>query len=163
MQSARQHLGFTLIELVLVLALLAVLMAMVAPSVRGFGRGQRVENAADAVLAATVWSRTEAITTTTPHRLQFEPDGTSFTVTTQVGGLYEPARGRLGILQRLPETVTVICLGPDGTSMDAFDFYPTGRVTPGTVTVENEQGDVITLQAVGAADPWRRVEVEATP
>ncbi|MBC7700179.1 GspH/FimT family pseudopilin [Aquabacterium sp.] len=54
--------GFTLIELMVTVVLLAILAALAAPSFREFIANQRVKNAAFELMAALTQTRSEAIT-----------------------------------------------------------------------------------------------------
>lgn len=59
---ARRHArGFTLIELMIVVTLMAVMLGLAAPSFRDFVAGQRVKTAAGEYASALVQARSEAI------------------------------------------------------------------------------------------------------
>src|SRR5688500_19015861 len=85
MHAHKSHRGFTLLELVLVLMVLAVVLAAAAPSLSGWNRGQKLQNAADAVLSAALWARAEAVATATPHRLEVDPMTGVYRVTRRDG------------------------------------------------------------------------------
>jgi len=53
--------GFSLIELMIVVALVAIMAGLAAPSFRSFISGQRVKTAASDVATAAVFARSEAI------------------------------------------------------------------------------------------------------
>ena len=53
--------GFTLIELMLTLAVVAILLAMAVPSYRSFVQGNRVASQANALLRALAYTRSEAV------------------------------------------------------------------------------------------------------
>jgi type IV fimbrial biogenesis protein FimT len=57
----RKPRGFTLIELMVVVALAAIMAAMAAPSFKGFVSGQRVKTAASDFAMAAILARSEAI------------------------------------------------------------------------------------------------------
>lgn len=57
----RKPRGFTLIELMVVVALAAILAAMAAPSFKSFVSGQRVKTAASDFAMAAIFARSEAI------------------------------------------------------------------------------------------------------
>lgn len=60
--SARRHArGFTLVELMIVVTLLAVMLGIAAPSFRDFMAGQRVKTAAGEYSSTLVQARSEAI------------------------------------------------------------------------------------------------------
>ncbi|MEJ7929016.1 GspH/FimT family pseudopilin [Ramlibacter sp. AN1015] len=59
--SASRSAGFTLIELMVVLAVVAVLATLAAPSLRGYTAQQRVKNASYDLAAALTNARSEAV------------------------------------------------------------------------------------------------------
>src|SRR5947207_6133930 len=69
----RHRRGFTLLELVVVMLILTVMLAMVAPSLSGFGRGRQAEQAAANILALSRWAREQAISDGRVYRLNFSP------------------------------------------------------------------------------------------
>lgn len=60
MQDARSH-GFTLVELMMVLVILAVLASLAAPSFRGMPEKRRLAAAAEAIYSDLQWARGSAI------------------------------------------------------------------------------------------------------
>ena len=146
-------------ELVLTLALLALLMAMVAPQLRGFGRGQQVENAADEFMAAAAYARSEAVVRCVPHRLEVTDNGTRLLVTTlDDTGEFLPVADRFGEGQTLAGDVTITIEALDGGSADYVEFYPNNTLTPAEAIVTGFNGKrIATLRAEGIADPFRRL------
>lgn len=57
----KQHTGFTLLETMIVVAIIAILAAMAAPSFSSLLEKQRITGAAEAVLADLRWARAESI------------------------------------------------------------------------------------------------------
>lgn len=53
--------GFSLMEVMVVAAIVAIMAVLAVPSFSGMVQGQRVKNAADAVLSDLRWARSEAI------------------------------------------------------------------------------------------------------
>jgi type IV fimbrial biogenesis protein FimT len=68
--------GFTLTELLIVIAIIAILAVLAAPSFQDTLRTQRVEGAAEALLAALQNAKAEAIKRNSTVRIAFSPDTT---------------------------------------------------------------------------------------
>lgn len=76
----RQNSGFTLIELMIVVAIIAILAVLAAPSFKDTLQTQRVEGAAEALMAALQNAKAEAIKTNTDMALVFMPADTDPTI-----------------------------------------------------------------------------------
>ena len=85
MAIRRHNLGFTLIELVLVLMVLALIATMAAPMLSGFVRSQRMPNAAQELATTARWCRVQAISEGITYRLNFDVDGGRWWVTKDDG------------------------------------------------------------------------------
>ena len=79
-RSRRQHGGFTLLELVLVLSVLAVVAALTWPSLMRYLREQKVQEGAEAARAAASRTRINAIDTGLTYQFRYEPGGRRFCV-----------------------------------------------------------------------------------
>src|ERR1041384_7735966 len=78
-------LGFTLIELVLVLAIICVCAMVVAPYLGGFTRGRVLPNTAAQFAATARWCRVQAITQGFSYRMNFDAGGGKWWVTKDDG------------------------------------------------------------------------------
>jgi len=73
-ERARRSRGaFTLLEVMLVMALIAMLASLVVPSIRGFYKGEKLMAATDGVRAAAAQARLHAIDEGIPYRLCVVP------------------------------------------------------------------------------------------
>lgn len=69
--SCRALRGFTVVELLVVIALVAVLARLVAPSFRSFLAKQRVEGVASELVTDLQYARSESVTRNVPVRVTF--------------------------------------------------------------------------------------------
>lgn len=147
--------GFTLIELIVVLVLLSVILAMVAPSLRGWGRSAKVNDAARDVLATATWARSAAISTAVTHRLEIAASDNTLRVSRQEGSGYVPAAGEFGNVHAIASGLRIdVTGGAEGG--DAIEFYPNGRCTPATIRISAASGEYAELAAQFPADTLRR-------
>ncbi|HVE27996.1 MAG TPA: prepilin-type N-terminal cleavage/methylation domain-containing protein, partial [Sporichthya sp.] len=70
--------GFTLLELILVMAIIAIIVAMASPMLRGFGEARRADNCAAEIVALSDWARTQAITRGAAFRLNLDPNSRTY-------------------------------------------------------------------------------------
>ena len=134
--------GFTLLELVLVMLILSTLLAMVAPSLSGFGAGRDAEFAGAQVMTLSRWAREQAISDGRVYRLNFEPSSQSYWVTAQVGGVFQDVQDDFGRVFTLPEGVVMTWDAPQEAGCHVVDFYPTGRGQPVRIQVTARDGHV---------------------
>lgn len=128
--------GFTLIELILVLSLLAVISSFVAPALARFARGRSLDGEARQVLALTRAAQSRAVSDGTPILLSIDPAAGTYSMTREwARTLGDPKAMSL----RVDETLrvdTVAVAGPGGTMtggagagvLRSIRFMPDGTV-----------------------------------
>lgn len=129
----RNNAGFSLIELVIVGALLAVLVGLTAP---GFRRGfQRFteERAASEIEEMSRLARSIAITRGVPYRLSFSQGDASYRLLRDDNGNFVAVEGSVGRRRRLPEGAKV-----QGPSLDVT-YFPNGTAMGGPLEFRRDE------------------------
>ena len=80
MTARRRRKGFTLLEILLVMAILVVAMGLLVPSLNAMYGVYKVQGAVDSVRGAWALARAYAIEQGRPYRFSFEPDGSFFRI-----------------------------------------------------------------------------------
>src|SRR5437870_3033100 len=122
--------AFTLMELVLVLLLLTIAMAIAAPALRNFWKGNRIKDAGEQLAYITRLARTQAISDGAVYRLGIDANGAGYALYVQ------QAEGFVLIPSdnfALPEEARVEVTKADGSSADHIDFFPNGRTEPASI------------------------------
>ena len=132
---------------------LAVMLAMVAPSLSGFGRGRQAANAAADIVSLARWAREQAIVEGRPYRLNFDPAEQSYFVTAAYGGQFETLSVSFGRKFYLPDGVTAEWSAPVESGYPYAEFLPSGRSLPVRVRVLPADGNPIDLASLSAAEP----------
>ncbi len=70
--------GITLIELILVMAVLATVMAVAAPRFSGFASSRRYDAEWNRFVASVRYARNEAVSRSAPVEIRFRPDGAGY-------------------------------------------------------------------------------------
>jgi len=128
-----QRAGFTLIELILVMGVLAALAAIVVPNLSGFLKGQDISAEAKRFVALTQFARNQAISTGVPQTLWINP-------TEETYGLREPAgysQGtNTGKIYRLGDNLDFELDSFAARTFGEFSirFLPDGDIEEGSVT-----------------------------
>lgn len=172
-----QYRAFTLLELVLVLALLALIMALAAPSLRGWARGTRFRNAADGIASTARWARAQSIVQGCIYRMEIDTTGGKYAVSKQSGNDFFAVVPPGGQSRELGEDVKIELLAPNGTryqtsyvspstgslsvnneaDVQAIYFYPTGRTDPAMIRLQDNDGKSIAVVCSTAAENFQVV------
>ena len=89
--GARGKNAFSLLELILVMALIGTIAAMVAPNLRGFVSAREAERAAEILVTMTRLARTRVASEGIVFRLRFDLAENSYWLEKQVGEEGDPA------------------------------------------------------------------------
>jgi prepilin-type N-terminal cleavage/methylation domain-containing protein len=157
MAHCNRHRGFTLLETVITLVLIALVLAAAAPALRGWGRGAKLRDAATQFLAVTGYARSQAAATAMTHRLLIEPDGSGYQVAILAEGQLQLARGEFGGRVSLPLGYRIEIVSATGAGID---FHPSGRTSPAVVRIRAESGESIDLVCDTPAQPFRLASSE---
>lgn len=132
--------GFTLIELVLVMAIIAILALALAPSLHEFGARQRSSDAATLLVSMADYARTEAISQGNVYRLNLEPAQNQVWLTYQDGGDFTEVSNDLGKRITLSPGISMrtdVAAQQDGTYVE---FQPSGRTDPAHIWLTDTVG-----------------------
>lgn len=151
--------GFTLFELIAVLVLIATLLGLAAPSLRGFGRGRADADAAAGMLAMTHMARNLAATMGTVSRLNIDDETGTYWVTVQQAGVYEELQTDQGRHFRLADGMTVRLELAPGVEMRPYvQFLPDGRTEQAMISLICRNEDVYRIYCPAATEMFRIVE-----
>lgn len=123
--------GFTLVEMLVVLAVMAMLLAISVPFTSGFGKGLRIKTAARGILGTLRVARSNAITYRKKYTVIFSRAGNEYWIEDPDGRIFEQKR-------RLPASIKLESSFED----DKVIFYSTGAVegSSGSITVTDKAG-----------------------
>jgi prepilin-type N-terminal cleavage/methylation domain-containing protein len=132
--------GFTLVELIVVMVILAIVAGVVAPSLSRFRLGRSNANAANQLVALASYARTQSASEGRTYRLNFDPDHGEYWLTAQgPSGTYDPPDGDYGQHFTVPDGVLMqIKINPQANSQ---------------MTVPSTVNQVSVQQAAPVADP----------
>ncbi len=153
MTGGRAHPGaFTLVELILVMALLVVMLAVAAPSLGRSFRQRNLEQQASRLLALTEYSRDEAASQGVPMIVWIDPDSRRFGVDAHAGYTANAQRTKEYLL---PEDLTFDPIDgaqaskTQGHGFDVAEFTPDGTLDPASAATirlsGHQRADVATL------------------
>jgi type II secretion system protein H len=161
-RSCRSSAGFTLLELILVMVIISTVLAMAAPSLRGFFSSRKIHDAASNILTLIRYARTQAITDGRTYRLNFDYERSVYWLTSNSQGAFSVLNCEFGREFLLPDDTTVAIEKDDdknGTE-EYIDFFPQGMAETGAITLTDRRGDIVKLTSPSPAETYRIEESE---
>ena len=147
---ARRRAGFTLVEALVVVAIVGILMAIALPNLARTNRGRRVEAAANAMAARINLERQRAVATRCPHRLVLMPGSNGYRTERMLNDSTWTADG--DSIYEIPEQVTWdFEAGNDPLNVDV-EFESRGTIhvddAPLVIRFSDAEGDSVRLTLV---------------
>ena len=152
------HGGFTLLELIAVLVLISTVLAIAAPSLRGFVHGRQTANVAARMLSLTHLARSRAVCRGAVHRLNIDTEAGTYWLTVQEAGAFVEIEGGYGRRHSLPMGLSVELDSLTAEEPEPYiQFYPDGRCDPATVELTDSEGDVLHVTCTTPSERFRVV------
>ncbi len=146
-KSASQ--GFTYIELIVVLVILAVLFSTIVPVVRSSARNLSLSESIRDIAALARHAQIKAITMGEEQRLYISRGTNRFWVTgyNRERSLFEVLPSITNGPDRLPDGARFVRSGRRGGRAEAFfRFYPNGACDPGQIVIQTNWDRKVTLK-----------------
>jgi prepilin-type N-terminal cleavage/methylation domain-containing protein len=146
----RSSRGFTLVELVVVMALLLAVTAVAAPRFSDFFPSLKVRKSADRLFAWARKARADAAESGATQRLVIQTERKAFWIEREARPLKEPGRftplGGAWIEETLPEDVEIDLLegleeDPSGAKRRWVEFRPDGTATEARIGLSHATGE----------------------
>ena len=140
------------------LVLIGTVLAIVAPSLRGFVRGRQTANAAADILSLTHMARSRAAARGSVHRLNVDTEAGAYWLTMHRAGAFVPIDGNDGRHHALPVGVSIVVDPPvAGEAITYVGFHPDGRCDQATIQLTGMQGEVLWVACPSASERFRIV------
>jgi len=155
--------GFTLLELILVMVILSTILAMAAPSLRGFFGSRKTHDTATQILALTQFARSQAISEGIIYRLNFDTRERTYWLTAQKSGTFEMLDTEFGQIFTLPSDIVLELKGAEEEDDEIFlIFTPQGTVTAGTIRLIDRRGLALEVTCPTVTESFYIIECEYT-
>jgi prepilin-type N-terminal cleavage/methylation domain-containing protein len=148
--------AFTLLELILVMAIIAIVVGMAIPRLLGFAKGRQTSQCADQIVALTRYARTQAITKGVPYRMNLDPaNGTYWLTVQQDDGFFGQSGNSFGSQFRAPDGTRLNWNAPVQQDGQYIQFQPNGRADPAEIQVLSSDGQTIVIGCLSATEIYK--------
>lgn len=122
----RRTAGFTLLELLVVLVLMALMTGLAIPLISAGTPGAQIKAASRELLVGLRQAREQAIVSRQPAAMSVNVDERRFQITGQTRAFQLPGKLQIGLF---------VADAEDNGKLGSFIFYPDGSSTGGRITV----------------------------
>jgi type II secretion system protein H len=168
--------GFTLLELLLVLAVIAIIVGLATPMLNNFSRGRQLGDTAEEVILRARWAHTQAVARGVSYRMNFDPAKREIRLTVQTGPAFQnmlqsqnavpgqPLGTNSATFDTVGEEMGQVISVPEGISFKCslvqqadgmyVEFHPSGRSDPASIAFSDQSGKVIEAGTLTATEPF---------
>lgn len=171
--------GFTLVELILVMVIMAILVGLAVPSLRGIAEGRGAEDCSSEIAALARYGRTQAIADGVIYRLNVDVNNRTYFLSRQDANSGDFLRlgtefGRdFGVpdgvtmewddsflLQQLQgaEATGQILPERQASNTPFVEFRPSGRTDPAAIKLTDRNGKITQIVCPSATETFRIVK-----
>ena len=183
-KKVNQKKGFTLLELLLVMIIIAIVMGITAPSLGLFSGSRHIINASANFVALTDYARSQSISEGRIYKLNIEKDKNVFWLTARSNGSFEKINKEIGRNFILPEGVEIESLEimynyqetevpglrmpgqwyvedePENQGEESIIFSPDGFIQPATLRMRDKKGNQLEIKCSSPSDRFYVVSME---
>lgn len=155
LSPARVSRGFSLLELILVLLILALGAALVAPTLGRFAAGRTSQDAAAHMLAVMQHASDQAVMTSTVFRVNFDEDASTYWLSHAPGGVDKRIETEAGRSFEMPDHMTFEVEGSQTLLENRYiQFEPDGSHEMAIIRIKPAQGSEIVIGCASPSEPY---------
>ena len=158
-KPAAKRRGFTLLELILVMIILCTVLAMAAPSLRGFFSSRQIRDVAEQMLALTHYAKTQSVYQSQYYRLYFDTDRREYWLSARRKSEYQRLKSDFGSKFGIPGDIEIDFENFDREgSLYYIDFKPEGYSRQCRILLEDGKENYIDVVCYGPAESFEVIE-----
>jgi Tfp pilus assembly protein FimT len=152
--------AFTLLELILIMIILCTVLAMAAPSLRGFFSSRQLNDITEQILAMTRYAKVQSVFESRYYRVNFDPQQRLYWISSRRESQYQRLDSNFGNLYSIPADIDIAF---DNVSYDNgiyyFEFDPEGYSKEAAVRLRDNQDTVHEVVCYSPAENYEIVEI----
>ena len=151
---ASKSAGFTLLELLVVMIIMALIAGSVAPSLAGFAVGRQAKDAATIIVSLARYAQTQAVSEGRTYRLNIDVATRSIWLSAGHANTFAPLTNDLGKKFDIPTNVKLEATLPDHQDGTYIEFKSSGRLETGTVKLTDRFNNVTTVTCPSVTESY---------
>ena len=140
--SRMKNRGVTLIELVVVMVIIAIAAAFIAPNIGAWIPNYRLRGATRDIVSTLRTAQMKAVTTNLEYQVSFNPGSGSFILQYNTGTVASPVWIAEGTTQTLPTGIQISAITFPGNNAQ---FNPNSTSSSGSIILRNAKGTQRTI------------------
>ena len=160
-QTRRNSMAMTLLELILVMIVLCTVLAMAAPSLRGFFATREINESASKICSLMNYASTKSISESNFYRFNYNSEDKRYWLSYLYEGRYEILETEYSKMFYLSSDIDVDIQDWDRAEGSYYvEFSPLGRKSFGRMRLKNPQGNMIDILCLSATEPYQAIEYD---
>lgn len=152
--------AFTLLELILVMIILCTVLAMAAPSLRGFFSSRQLNGISEQILTMTRYAKVQSVFESNYYRINFDPQRRQYWLSSLNGGQYERLRNSFGRYFLIPAEIEIDFFDMDNDSgIYYFQFNPQGYSKESRIRLEDNQDNILEIVCYSPPENYDIVKI----
>lgn len=164
MRNRRKHPvvanAFTLLELILIMIILCTVLAMAAPSLRGFFSSRQLHDITEQILAMTRYAKVQSVFESRYYRVNFDPQLRLYWISSRRESQYQRLDNNFGNLYSIPADIDIFF---DTVSYDNgiyyFEFNPEGYSKEAALRLRDSRDTICEIVCYSPAENYELVEI----
>lgn len=152
--------AFTLLELILIMIILCTVLAMAAPSLRGFFSSRQLNDMIEHILAMTRYAKVQSVFESRYYRVNFDPHERLYWISSLRESQYERLNNNFGNLYSIPIEINISFYNVSyDNGIYYVEFNPEGYSKEAAVRFKDNQDNIKEIVCYSPAENYEIVEI----
>jgi prepilin-type N-terminal cleavage/methylation domain-containing protein len=152
--------AFTLLELILVMIVLCTVLAMAAPTLRGFFSSRQLNDISEHIVSMTRYAKVHSVFEGKPYRLTFDLMQRQYWLSSLSDSQYERLKNNFGNYYPIPKEIEIDFDDVDyDRGLYFLQFSPRGHSKESRIRLQDNQGNILEVVCPGPAENYEVVKI----
>lgn len=152
--------AFTLLELILVMIILCTVLAMAAPSLKGFFSSRQLNDISEQILTMTRYAKVHSVFEGNPYRINFDLSRRYYWLSSLNGSQYERLKNNFGRYFSIPTEIDVDFKDLENENgVYYFSFSPQGYSKPSRIRLEDNRDNILEIVCYSPIENYEIVKI----